>query len=78
MFLLSMLVPMVDIWKMRMDVTERRVVVGMHVRLNAIPSGLVQMAVMLIVPVRVRVALRRVDVPVCVSFTDVQPYADRH
>ena len=73
-----MRMPVMYIRKVRMYVLERRVMVWMPVRFNAIPGEVVRVLVMCVVNVVVRVIERCVQMFVCVGFRQMQPYAQRH
>ena len=75
---LGMPVTMVDIRVMYVGVRQRRMTVGMRMRLAAIPREIVGVLVMIIVHMAMRVQQLFVRMLVFVTFRQVQPNAGAH
>jgi hypothetical protein len=73
-----MLMPMMDAAIMMVRVPDRRVMMGMGVRLASIPLEVVLVLMVFVVDVWVRMEKRLVNMFVLVPFGKVQPDADAH
>ena len=73
-----MLMPVMNVWVMRMGMSQPRVLVAMGMRFASRIVKRMRVLMMLVVVVEMFVFHRVVDVLVFVSFGDVQPNADQH
>ena len=73
-----MLVPVMQVRRVRVQIRQRLVFVDVRVRRGSIPVKSVCMLVMQIVPVRVRVREPVMDMRVRMPFGEVQPHANAH
>ena len=70
--------PVMDIREMRMTVFERRMLMGMSVRLGAIHWEIVRVLVVFVVVVVMGVTQRLMHMFVAMAFRQMQPYAQRN
>ena len=70
--------PMIDVGNVHVRVLDRCVLMVVHMRLAAVPFEIVRVPMMLVVPVRMRVPLRLVPMPMPMTLRNVKPHADRH
>lgn len=72
-----MLVPMMQIRRMRMRVRERLVRMRVRMRLAPVPREIVGMSMMLVMLVQVIMGKRLVRVPMAVPLREMEPHAER-
>jgi len=70
--------PVMDVGKVRVRVSDRRMLMRMRVRLFTVPIKFMRMLVVLVVPVSMIVVQDFVSVRVLMSLTYMQPDSERH
>lgn len=69
---------MVDVGKVRMCVSNRRVLMGVRMRLLTVPLKLVRMPMVLVVPVSMVVVQNLVSVRMFMPLTNMKPDSQSH